>query len=77
MLIYFLLTGPIVYILEKCDKIINMVCPVVAGSAIVGSLWWTAVTYGAITVMQVRSLLIYIVNSEIIGMFSNFCKKYK
>lgn len=52
-IIIFPKVGPIVYILEKCDKIINMVCPVVAGSAIVGSLWWTAVTYGAITVMQV------------------------
>ena len=45
--------GPVVYILEKCDKIANMVCPFLAGSVIVGSLWWTAVTYGAITVMQV------------------------
>lgn len=46
-------SGPVVFILEKCDKIVNMVCPFLAGSVIVGSLWWTAVTYGAITVMQV------------------------
>ncbi|XP_063433980.1 E3 ubiquitin-protein ligase MARCHF5-like [Mytilus trossulus] len=52
-IIIFPKVGPVVYILEKCDKIANMICPFLAGSVIVGSLWWTAVTYGAITVMQV------------------------
>jgi hypothetical protein len=37
-----LFSGPVVFILEKCDKIVNMVCPFLAGSVIVGSLWWTA-----------------------------------
>ena len=29
-------------------------CPVIAGGVCVGSLYWTCVTYGAVTVMQVR-----------------------
>jgi len=40
-------------ILEKLDRLIAKVCPLMTGGIIIISLYWTAVTYGAITVMQV------------------------
>ena len=39
--------------MDVVDKIIYKVCPFVAGGIFVGSVYWTAVTYGAVTVMQV------------------------
>lgn len=44
--------GPILLLIDYGDKIINKICPVVAGGVVLGSLYWSAVTYGAITVMQ-------------------------
>ena len=44
--------GPVLIIIDYGDKFINRVCPVVAGGVALGSLYWSAVTYGAITVMQ-------------------------
>ena len=34
------------------DRIIYRVCPFLAASVVIGSIYWTAVTYGALTVMQ-------------------------
>ncbi|XP_060064945.1 E3 ubiquitin-protein ligase MARCHF5-like [Ylistrum balloti] len=45
--------GPMVYIMDVADKIIYKMCPFVAGGIFIGSVYWTAVTYGAVTVMQV------------------------
>ncbi|XP_070539953.1 E3 ubiquitin-protein ligase MARCHF5-like [Ptychodera flava] len=45
--------GSFVYILDTVDKIIYKVCPFAAAGIVVGSIYWTAVTYGAVTVMQV------------------------
>ncbi|XP_071483348.1 E3 ubiquitin-protein ligase MARCHF5-like [Diadema antillarum] len=45
--------GPIVFILDAVDRFIFKVCPFAAGGIVVGSVYWTAVTYGAVTVMQV------------------------
>lgn len=42
-------------LLEKIDRLIAKVCPLMTGGLIIVSLYWTAVTYGAVTVMQVRS----------------------
>lgn len=39
--------------LDRVDAFIYKVCPFVAAGVVVGSIYWTAVTYGAITVMQV------------------------
>lgn len=39
--------------MELVDKAIYKLCPFVAGGLFVGSVYWTAVTYGAVTVMQV------------------------
>jgi len=46
-------SGPLVRILDALDKLVGRLCPVVAGGVCVGSLYWTCVTYGAVTVMQV------------------------
>eukprot|EP00090_Calanus_glacialis_P034988 TRINITY_DN5962_c0_g1_i1.p1 TRINITY_DN5962_c0_g1~~TRINITY_DN5962_c0_g1_i1.p1 ORF type:complete len:414 (-),score=97.86 TRINITY_DN5962_c0_g1_i1:102-1343(-) len=40
-------------LLDALDKLVGRLCPVVAGGVCVGSLYWTCVTYGAVTVMQV------------------------
>lgn len=39
--------------LDRVDAFIYKVCPFVATGVVVGSIYWTAVTYGAVTVMQV------------------------
>ncbi|XP_043272257.1 E3 ubiquitin-protein ligase MARCHF5-like isoform X2 [Venturia canescens] len=44
---------PLVVILDTIDGVIFRVCPFIAAGIIVGSIYWTAVTYGAVTVMQV------------------------
>ena len=38
---------------------VGRLCPVIAGGVCVGSLYWTCVTYGAVTVMQVREFFIH------------------
>ena len=48
-----LFPGPMVYLMDIADKIIYKTCPFVAGGMFIGSVYWTAVTYGAVTVMQV------------------------
>lgn len=45
--------GKFVYILELSDKIAQKLSPILAGGIFIGSVYWTAVTYGAVTVMQV------------------------
>ncbi|KAL5022758.1 hypothetical protein ScPMuIL_001913 [Solemya velum] len=42
-----------VYLMDIADRIIYKTCPFVAGGIFIGSVYWTAVTYGAVTVMQV------------------------
>lgn len=53
--IYILIpmTGQLMLFLDRVDAFIYKVCPFVAAGVVVGSIYWTAVTYGAITVMQV------------------------
>lgn len=45
--------GTFVGILEGIDTIVKRLSPFLAAGVIVGSLYWTAVTYGAVTVLQV------------------------
>lgn len=40
-------------VLDTIDGAIFRVCPFIAAGIVVGSIYWTAVTYGAVTVMQV------------------------
>ncbi|XP_037012494.1 E3 ubiquitin-protein ligase MARCHF5 isoform X1 [Artibeus jamaicensis] len=46
-------SGPVVYVLDLADRLISKACPFAAAGIMVGSIYWTAVTYGAVTVMQV------------------------
>jgi E3 ubiquitin-protein ligase MARCH5 len=39
--------------MDVADRVICKLCPFVAGGIFIGSVYWTAVTYGAVTVMQV------------------------
>ncbi len=43
-----------VYTLDIIERILNRFCPFLAGGILVGSVYWTAVTYGAVTIMQVE-----------------------
>nr|CAD7199550.1 unnamed protein product [Timema douglasi] len=45
--------GPVVVVLDAVDNIIYSMCPFVAAGVVIGSIYWTAVTYGAVTIMQV------------------------
>lgn len=45
--------GPVVYVLDLADRLISKAGPFAAAGIMVGSIYWTAVTYGAVTVMQV------------------------
>lgn len=47
--------GPLVYFLQLVDKAISRVSPFAAVGVVFGTVYWSAVTYGAVTVMQVRS----------------------
>lgn len=48
--------GPMVNFLEIIDTLIKRLSPFLAAGVVVGSLYWTAVTYGAITILQVSVL---------------------
>lgn len=52
-IIVFPSLGSFVYVMDVTDHVIYRVCPFVAAGIVVGSIYWTAVTYGAVTVMQV------------------------
>ena len=52
----------VVTILDSGDMLIQRLCPIITGGVCVGSIYWTMVTFGAVTVMQTvghdRSLVI-------------------
>lgn len=45
--------GILVLVLDTVDSFIYKGCPFLAAGIVVGAIYWCAVTYGAITVMQV------------------------
>ncbi|OQR78000.1 E3 ubiquitin-protein ligase MARCH5-like [Tropilaelaps mercedesae] len=48
--------GPLstfVYVLDLVDRLLYRASPFLAAGVVLGSVYWTAVTYGAVTVMQV------------------------
>uniref|UniRef100_A0A3Q4B8A9 E3 ubiquitin-protein ligase MARCHF5 n=1 Tax=Mola mola TaxID=94237 RepID=A0A3Q4B8A9_MOLML len=45
--------GPVVYFLQQIDKALSRASPFAAVGVVVGTVYWSAVTYGAVTVMQV------------------------
>lgn len=46
--------GPLVYFLQQVDRALSRASPFAAAGVVVGTVYWSAVTYGAVTVMQVR-----------------------
>ncbi|XP_056591747.1 E3 ubiquitin-protein ligase MARCHF5 [Triplophysa dalaica] len=51
--IVFPKTGPLVYFLQQVDRALSRASPFAAAGVVVGTVYWSAVTYGAVTVMQV------------------------
>ncbi|XP_026884634.1 E3 ubiquitin-protein ligase MARCHF5 isoform X1 [Electrophorus electricus] len=45
--------GLVVYFLQQVDRALSRVSPFAAAGVVVGTVYWSAVTYGAVTVMQV------------------------
>uniref|UniRef100_A0A8C3II14 E3 ubiquitin-protein ligase MARCHF5 n=1 Tax=Chrysemys picta bellii TaxID=8478 RepID=A0A8C3II14_CHRPI len=45
--------GPLVYFLHQVDQILSRASPFAMAGIVVGTVYWSAVTYGAVTVMQV------------------------
>lgn len=45
--------GPLVYFLQRVDGSLSRASPFAAVGVVVGTIYWSAVTYGAVTVMQV------------------------
>ncbi|OAD61310.1 E3 ubiquitin-protein ligase MARCH5 [Eufriesea mexicana] len=45
--------GPLVVVLDTIDGVIFWICPFISTSIAVACIYWIAVTYGAVTVMQV------------------------
>ncbi|WAR22198.1 MARH5-like protein [Mya arenaria] len=52
-IIVFPKLGGIIQILDILDRMIYKTCPYMAGGIFFGTVYWTSVTYGAVTVMQV------------------------
>lgn len=48
------------FVLDVADRIMYKVCPLATAGIVVGSIYWTAVTYGAVTVMQVCIYILFI-----------------
>lgn len=45
--------GAFVAMLDAMEEITHKICPFIAGGVLLGSIYWIAITYGAVTVMQV------------------------
>lgn len=52
-LCYAVPAGPLVYFLQRVDGSLSRASPFAAVGVVVGTIYWSAVTYGAVTVMQV------------------------
>lgn len=53
-LCFCLSSGPLVYFLQQVDRALSRASPFAAVGVVVGTVYWSAVTYGAVTVMQVQ-----------------------
>jgi len=51
--IKFPMASPFMRVLDGADLLIGRLCPLVAGGVIVGGIYWSCVTFGAVTIMQV------------------------
>ena len=50
---FLVFAGKFCGVLQTIDRLVYKASPFVATGVLLGSVYWTAVTYGAITVMQV------------------------
>lgn len=48
--------------LDTVDTVILKVCPFLAAGVLAGAVYWTAITYGAITIMQVSILFVQLIH---------------
>lgn len=48
-------TDWLVRILNKLDNTANQLCPFLAAGFVISTLYWSAASYGAVTMMQVYS----------------------
>lgn len=53
---YVIPAGPLVYFLQHVDGSLSRASPFAAVGVVAGTIYWSAVTYGAVTVMQVSEL---------------------
>jgi len=47
--------GPVVLVLDLLDEFVSRASPFMAAGVVIGSVYWTAVTFGAVTVHLVRA----------------------
>lgn len=45
--------GPVTVVLENVDRLVARLCPMVTGGILFSAVYWSAVTYGALTVFVV------------------------
>ena len=62
-------------ILDAVDLLVARLCPVVAGGVLVGGIYWTCVTFGAVTVLEV-SLVMPIPFTSDFTSFHRNCEDY-
>jgi E3 ubiquitin-protein ligase MARCH5 len=60
-----------VTLLDNCELLIQRVSPIIAGGVCVGSLYWTCVTFGSVTVMQALGQQKGLIFMEKRGMIKN------
>lgn len=52
--------GAFVALLDALEEITHKISPFIAGGVLLGSIYWIAITYGAVTVMQVCYLFFFL-----------------
>ncbi|XP_003745079.1 E3 ubiquitin-protein ligase MARCH5 [Galendromus occidentalis] len=52
-LIFFPKFGPFVYVLDLVDRLLYRVSPLLTAAVVLGSVYWSALTYGGITILLV------------------------
>lgn len=72
-IIVFPQMGKVANLLEAFDNIIKRLSPFLAAGIFVGSLYWTAVTYGAVTFLQV---VITIYNPFKYSITNSYCRSW-
>jgi len=48
--------GTVMLMIAGGQKAVDKICPIMTGGFVIGSVYWTAVTFGAVSVMQVMGI---------------------